>query len=75
MKGLPLGIDLVRDPQNKTRVAADAEQIMHDRLKKDVALKGIEENILTHRPMLTITKNECDVTATALENARERNKR
>jgi len=73
-KGLHLGIDLVRDPQNKTRAVAYAEQIMYDCLDQGVAFKVIEGNILTLRPALTITKYECDLIVTALENALERNK-
>ncbi|AYB32599.1 aspartate aminotransferase family protein [Chryseolinea soli] len=73
-KGLHLGIDLVRDPQNKARATAYAEQIMYDCLEQGVAFKVIEGNILTLRPALTITKDECDLIVTALENAFDRNK-
>ncbi len=68
-KGLHAGIDLVRDPVTKERATREAEQIMYDCMEQGVALKVIEGNVLTMRPALCITKNECDWIIDALKNA------
>ncbi|HTF19870.1 MAG TPA: aminotransferase class III-fold pyridoxal phosphate-dependent enzyme, partial [Chryseolinea sp.] len=59
-KGLHLGIDLVLDPHTKQRATQYAEQIMYACMKQGVALKTIEGNVLTIRPSLVITKDDCD---------------
>lgn len=72
-KGLHLGIDLVTDPVGKVRAVDYAERIMYDCLRQGVAFKVIEGNILTLRPSLVITKDECDLIIKALDTAFSRN--
>jgi 4-aminobutyrate aminotransferase len=73
-KGMHLGIDLVKDPVTKERATLYAEQIMYDCLEQGVAFKVIEGNILTLRPSLVITKDDCDFIVHSLEIAFARNK-
>ncbi|HTN08337.1 (R)-1-hydroxy-2-aminoethylphosphonate ammonia-lyase [Agriterribacter sp.] len=73
-KGMHLGIDLVKDPVTKERATLYAEQIMYDCLKQGVAFKVIEGNILTLRPSLVITTDDCDLIVRTLEIAFGRNK-
>ena len=70
-KGLHLGVDLVRDPVTKERAVAEAERVMYSCLEQGIALKVIEGNILTLRPALCITKNDCDWVIDALGKALE----
>lgn len=65
-KGLHIGIDLVKDKQTKERAVKEAEQAMYECMKQGVALKVIEGNILTLRPSLVITKDECDKVVEAI---------
>ncbi len=60
-KGLHIGIDLVLDSTTKERAEKEAEKIMYHCLEQGVALKVIEGNILTMRPSLVITKEDCDL--------------
>lgn len=73
-KGMHLGIDLVKDPVTKERATLYAEQIMYDCLEQGIAFKVIEGNILTLRPSLVITKDDCDLIVHTLEIAFGRNK-
>ena len=73
-KGMHLGIDLVKDPVTKERATLYAEQIMYDCLEQGVAFKVIEGNVLTLRPSLVITKDDCDLIVHTLEIAFGRNK-
>ena len=73
-KGMHLGIDLVKNPVTKERATLYAEQIMYDCLEQGVAFKVIEGNILTLRPSLVITKDECDLIVHSLSTAFARNK-
>ena len=73
-KGMHLGIDLVKDMVTKERATLYAEQIMYDCLEQGVAFKVIEGNILTLRPSLVITKDECDLIVHSLSTAFARNK-
>ncbi len=68
-KGMHLGVDLVKDPKTKERAIDYAEQVMYYCLRQGVAFKVIEGNILTLRPALTITTDECDRIINALHNA------
>jgi 4-aminobutyrate aminotransferase len=72
-KGLHLGIDLVKDPVTRERAIDYAETIMYDCMRQGVALKIIEGNILTMRPSLVITKDECDRIVATLRTAFNRN--
>ncbi|MGN6493354.1 MAG: (R)-1-hydroxy-2-aminoethylphosphonate ammonia-lyase [Agriterribacter sp.] len=71
-RGFHLGIDLVKDPVSKERADSAAEAIMYHCLQQGVALKVIEGNILTMRPSLVITKNDCDWIISAISNAIEK---
>lgn len=68
-KGLHIGVDLVKDPKTKERAVAYAEQVMYHCLRQGVAFKIIEGNILTMRPALTITRDECDRIVEVLHHA------
>jgi len=68
-KGLHIGVDLVKDPKTKERAVAYAEQVMYHCLRKGVAFKIIEGNILTMRPALIITRDECDRIVEVLHHA------
>ena len=71
-KGLHIGVDLVKDPSTKERAENEAEQVMYDCLRQGVAFKVIEGNILTMRPALIISKEECDLIIAALKSALQR---
>jgi len=68
-KGLHLGVDLVRDRKTKERATREAEQIMYHCLHQGIAFKVIEGNIITMRPSLTITRDDCDWIIDSLKNA------
>ena len=68
-KGFHIGIDLVKDRQTKERANEEAEQVMYDCMNQGVAFKIIEGNIITMRPSLVITKNDCDLVIESLRNA------
>lgn len=72
-RGLHIGIDLVIDRKTKERAITYAERIMYDCLTLGVSLKIIEGNILTLRPSLVITKDECDLIISVLSTAFARN--
>ncbi|WP_153799711.1 (R)-1-hydroxy-2-aminoethylphosphonate ammonia-lyase [Foetidibacter luteolus] len=66
-RGMHIGVDLVTDRTTKERAVAQAEQVMYTCMKQGVALKVIEGNILTLRPSLVITKDECDKVVSAID--------
>jgi 4-aminobutyrate aminotransferase len=68
-KGLHIGIDLVKDPVTKERAVEYAERVMYHCLRRGIAFKVIEGNILTLRPALTISREECNQIADTLRNA------
>jgi len=68
-KGLHIGVDLVKDRRTKERAVAEAEEVMYNCLADGIAFKVIEGNILTFRPSLVITADECDMIAAALARA------
>lgn len=68
-KGLHIGIDLVKDRGTKERAMYEAEQMMYHCMNQGVAFKLIEGNIITLRPSLTITKDDCDWIIDSLRNA------
>lgn len=70
-RGLHLGIDLVRNRQTKERAERYAERIMYHCLNNGLALKVIEGNILTMRPSLVITRDDCDFILETLKHALE----
>jgi len=71
-KGFHIGVDLVKDRKTKERAVEEAEQIMYDCLEQGVAFKIIEGNIVTMRPSLVITKDDCDLIIDSLKNALEK---
>ncbi|MEQ6120298.1 aspartate aminotransferase family protein [Reichenbachiella sp. MALMAid0571] len=71
-KGFHIGVDLVKDRKTKERAVEEAEQIMYDCLEQGVAFKIIEGNIITMRPSLVITKDDCDLVIDSLKNALEK---
>lgn len=73
-RGLHIGIDLVKDRATKERATEYAEKVMYDCFKQGVAFKVIEGNILTLRPALTITREECDKVMASLFRAFSQNK-
>ncbi|KYP15340.1 aspartate aminotransferase family protein [Flavihumibacter sp. CACIAM 22H1] len=68
-RGFHIGLDLVEDPQTKKRAIRYAEEIMYYCLRKGIAFKIIEGNILTMRPALTITQADCDFILDTLRQA------
>lgn len=68
-KGFHIGVDLVKDRNTKERAVDEAEQIMYDCFEQGVAFKIIEGNIITMRPSLVITKDDCDLIIESLDNA------
>ena len=58
--GLHLGIDLVRNRETKEKAVNEAEQIMYACMKRGIAFKIIEENVITLRPSLIISTDEID---------------
>jgi len=58
--GLHIGIDLVKDPETKTRAVDEAENIMYRCMQRGLAFKTIEGNVITLRPALVITREEMD---------------
>jgi len=71
-KGFHIGVDLVKNSETKERATEEAEQIMYHCLEEGVAFKVIEGNIITMRPSLVITKDDCDLILEALTNALEK---
>ncbi|MFT4016226.1 MAG: aspartate aminotransferase family protein [Agriterribacter sp.] len=65
-KGLHIGVDLVKDNTTKERADEEAEKVMYHCLNNGVAFKVIEGNIITMRPSLVITKDDCDKIISAL---------
>ena len=68
-KGFHIGVDLVKNRQTKARATEEAEQIMYHCLQEGVAFKIIEGNIITMRPSLVITREDCDFILSTLKNA------
>ncbi|MCG8307411.1 MAG: aspartate aminotransferase family protein [Cytophagales bacterium] len=70
-RGFHIGIDLVKDRQTKERAIQEAERIMYDCMMQGVAFKVIEGNIITMRPSLILTRDECDFILNTLKKAFE----
>ncbi|MFK5974716.1 MAG: aspartate aminotransferase family protein [Flavobacteriaceae bacterium] len=68
-KGFHIGVDLVKNRDTKERAVEEAEQIMYDCLNQGVAFKIIEGNIITMRPSLILTKDDCDLIISSLKKA------
>jgi len=59
-KGFHIGIDLVKDPKTKERAYEAAERIMYRCMERGLAFKIIEGNVITLRPFLILTQDQCD---------------
>ncbi len=70
-KGFHIGVDLVKDRSTKERAVEEAEQIMYHCMDQGVAFKIIEGNIITMRPSLILTKDDCDLIISSLKDALE----
>ena len=70
-KGFHIGVDLVINRDTKERAVEEAEQIMYHCLEQGVAFKIIEGNIITMRPSLVLTKDDCNLIIEVLKNALE----
>ncbi len=70
-KGFHIGVDLVKDRKTKERAVEEAERIMYDCLNMGVAFKIIEGNIITMRPSLILTKDDCNLIIDTLKRAME----
>lgn len=68
-RGFHLGIDLVRNSKTKEPAVEEAEKIMYHCMELGVAFKIIEGNIITMRPSLIISHDECDMIINALRAA------
>lgn len=68
-KGLHIGIDLVKNQQTKERAVEEAEKIMYLCMNEGVTFKIIEGNVITMRPSLVITKDDCNFIVSVLRNA------
>ncbi len=68
-QGLHIGIDLVKNRHTKEKAVQQAEAIMYYCMQEGVAFKIIEENVITIRPSLTITKDHCDTIVTVFKKA------
>ncbi|RTE55182.1 aspartate aminotransferase family protein [Arenibacter aquaticus] len=70
-KGFHIGVDLVTDRSTKERAVDAAEKIMYHCLEQGVAFKIIEGNIITMRPSLILSKDDCDLIVSSLKSAFE----
>jgi len=70
-KGFHIGIDLVTDRSTKERAVDAAEKIMYHCLEQGVAFKIIEGNIITMRPSLILSQDDCDLIISTLKSAFE----
>lgn len=68
-KGFHLGIDLIKAPGTKERAMEEAEYIMYFCMDRGLAFKIIEGNVITLRPSLVITKDDCDFILSTLKEA------
>ena len=70
-QGLMIGVELVRDRHTKEPAPADAKAVRANMRERGilVGVGGIFGNVVRLQPPLSITADECDRTATALEAA------
>jgi len=68
-KGFHIGIDLVKDRKTKERAYAEAERIMYRCMERGLAFKIIEGNVITLRPSLILTQDQCDFIIDTIEEA------
>lgn len=59
-EGLHIGLDLVKDLVSKEPATAYAERFMYACLEKGISFKIINGNVVTIRPALTISQEQCD---------------
>lgn len=65
-RGLHLAVDLVKDRQTKERAFEAAEKAMYESMKRGLAFKLIDGNVIAIRPALIINKAEADFIADTL---------
>ncbi|AXE20990.1 aspartate aminotransferase family protein [Runella rosea] len=68
-KGFHIGIDLVKDRKTKERAYEEAERIMYRCMERGLAFKIIEGNVITLRPSLILTQDQCDFIIDTIEEA------
>jgi len=68
-RGFHIGIDLVKDPKTKERAYEAAERIMYRCMERGLAFKTIEGNVITLRPSLILTQDQCDFILETIEAA------
>jgi 4-aminobutyrate aminotransferase len=66
-KGFHIGIDLVTNPKTKERAYEAAERIMYRCMERGLAFKTIEGNVITLRPSLVLSQDQCDFILETLE--------
>ena len=64
-----IGIDLVKDPKTKERAYEKAERIMYRCMERGLAFKIIEGNVITLRPSLILTQDQCNFIIDTIEEA------
>lgn len=67
--GLHIGIEILSEIDIQQKGILEVEKIMYSCMKKGVAFKIIEQNIITLRPSLVINKNDADLLVDALKQA------
>lgn len=68
-QGFHIGVDLVKNRTAKKWALEEAKQIMYHRMDQGVALKIVEGNIITMRPSLILTKDDCNLIINSIKNA------
>ncbi|MBT30376.1 MAG: aspartate aminotransferase family protein [Thalassobius sp.] len=59
-RGFHIGVELVTDRKTKERAFELAEKVMYRCMEMGLAFKIIEGNIITLRPSLVLSKDDCD---------------
>lgn len=68
-RGFHIGIDLVKDPHTKQRAYEEAERIMYRCMERGLAFKIIEGNVITLRPSLVLSQDQCEFIVNTIEEA------
>lgn len=74
-KGFHIGIDLVKNPKTKERAYEEAERIMYRCMERGLAFKIIEGNVITLRPSLILTQEQCDFIIETIDDALEKERK
>ena len=65
--GLLIGVELVRDRQNRTPANDEAEAVMYEAMSRGLSFKVSAGNVLTLTPPLVITAEQLDQALDILE--------